>query len=293
MQETADNYGNIEINDLNLLQNFPTSSLSQALLAYEAQQILGFTKKYTPSNDNNRMKELVDQSLDSSEAWIRGNRGWRICWYGTCSKILGNVKITKTGSTQQTVSSSNNGNSTNNYFGVNLANYNSGSGGCSGSSGGNSNGLGWYGKDELEGEYVRLKRFSLRWRTLFRLCQDASANEFYSNYRGIHDYRAINNQTKSDYVLHLSAFGVTPISEGHLHQFTGTVNDPRIDVKSSSTIGTNYVSGLARAEIYHLPPEVDSLLLRNAEYANLYNPFWQVHMSEDVVQQAFSTIPGL
>lgn len=77
------------------------------------------------------------------------------------------------------------------------------------------------------------------------------------------------------------------------HLFKESVTDPKLKVMESSSLGTDLITAVARAEIKHERPDWDLFSKDEGEYSNLYNPFWKVKLTQGVWERLTSSIKGL
>jgi len=98
----------------------------------------------------------------------------------------------------------------------------------------------------------------------------ASAREFMKGYKGVTGYYDLRKPGKdSDQTLKVSALATMPVSTTRFMQLMGMKP------------GAQRLAALSRAEIFHNRPEKGFLKAGNGEYANLYNPFWQVRLTSN------------
>jgi hypothetical protein len=119
--------------------------------------------------------------------------------------------------------------------------------------------------------YVRwLKRW--KWKTAVLADGKASAREFNDDYQGIHGYYDLRKPGKdSAQKLNISALATMPISSTRFMQLMGMKP------------GAQRLAALSRAEVFHSRPEKGFTKIGKGEYANLYNPFWQVRLTENQI----------
>jgi len=96
----------------------------------------------------------------------------------------------------------------------------------------------------------------------------ARATRFSSGYKGIHGYYDLKKRGKrAAQSLKISAYATMPVEKLHLLTVTG------------KNKGVDRMAALSRAEIFYQRPEKGFRKIRRGEYANLYNPFWQVRLT--------------
>ena len=289
MRSTARNYGDIQVNSSRdfeeLISNYGIRGLrASERVADQFIQVTEFTRSYDATQDDSRVENLVNASLDSSERWIRGNRGWRVCLFVTCSRIPGNLRLTKRGSTVHTGADQGPTNECNRSFFS--RNDNNG-----------SNGLNWYAKDELQLEIARFRRFRLRWRNIARSCADANATEFSSTYRGIDNYVALRNENSVHQMLHVTAYATLDTDDATVpvfHTFReSNPSNPDFDVKLRNAITDEKVTAFAETEIFHGSDEVLLFSTEAGEFSNLFNPYWHARSSYGIYDRITETIAGV
>lgn len=152
MQQTAQSWDPaIRINDRNELDQMPDAlrmAVEVQILAQLAS-VPAFVQRYTASNDNNSVGELISRSLQSNndmQRWISGERGWR--------ENLLLAQIRKQGSTSHTQTSS---------------------------------GADWRASDQLQHRTRGLFGWH-SWRRIGNRTSRASATEFDSSYSGVPAY---------------------------------------------------------------------------------------------------------
>lgn len=188
---------------------------------------LNYLKRYNASNDDGRLKKMVESSFDISEPWINGNRGWGV--------DLGLFELDKYGSTRHSMT---------------------------------KNASDWEARDELIYRWWTTKG----WKSRVVADGDASAREFDDGYKGMHGYFDLRKPGKeSAQYLNISALATMPISSTRFMQLMGMKP------------GVQRLAALARAEIFHGRPESGFSKVGKGEYANLYNPFWQVRLTENQI----------
>lgn len=130
----------------------------------------------------------------------------------------------------------------------------------------------WEARDEMKyGRYVFSKgRWKWKWSTIGK--GDASSGEFDDNYQGIHGYTQVNGKgwlDNDDYPLYMD---LVTLSTKQDSQATPNV---RMDIENKGTS----ISGFGRARIYFKKP-IQGFDGHRNEYANLFNPFWNVKLVE-------------
>lgn len=115
------------------------------------------------------------------------------------------------------------------------------------------------------------KRWTIKgWKSTTVASGQASANEFQPGYTGVSTYRDRRNLRKdSEQSLNITALATMPMSRTRFMSLLGL--QP----------GAERLAALSRAEIYHARPETGFLQREQQEYANLYNPFWQVRLNKN------------
>ncbi len=302
MRRTAGNYDdNIQVNDGDDLLELSQRSLrsgNTSRAARAAETVIGqfealflFTDIYDAVNDRGRAAGLVETSLDSSEPWIRGNRGWRFCLDGTrCRRFLPNHRLSKRGNTVHSVDGGTDQSRRNDcsffsrFFGRNADNN-------------GGEGLNWYSRDETQLEHVRVRRFRLRWSTIFRTCADANATEFSSSYRGIDNYYALRNQNREHQTLSIFAYATLDANESSVpvyHTFRETnPSDPQYEVKRRQAITSEKTTALVEAQVFHGNEEEFLLTDQASEYSNLFNPYWHARSTFGTYDRIASVIAGI
>ncbi len=193
----------------------------------DIKNVLQYVKFYTASNDEGRMKTMIESSYDISAPWILGDRGWDINLFV--------AKLNKDGSTKHVL----------------------------------EDGLmDWQASDALIYKWRKLRR----WKTGIVASGEASATEFDSNYAGVSGYYDLRNRDNtSEQILNISALATLPISSTRFMELMGL------------RPGAQRLAALSRAEIFHKRPHDGFDYLGKGEYANLYNPFWQVRLSKNQI----------
>ena len=98
----------------------------------------------------------------------------------------------------------------------------------------------------------------------------ARVTQFDSDYIGIHGYYDLSRRgRRAKQSLKVSAYATMPVNSLHLLS-TGTTSK---DVER--------IAALSRAEIFYQRPSHGFKKIKRGEYANLYNPFWQVRLIEN------------
>jgi len=117
------------------------------------------------------------------------------------------------------------------------------------------------------------KRWTVKgWKSTTLASGEASASEFASEYSGVSSYRDLRNLDKrAEQTLNISALATMPINRTRFMSLLGL--QP----------GAERLAALSRAEIYHERPEEGYLQREQQEYANLYNPFWQVRLNKNAL----------
>jgi hypothetical protein len=126
----------------------------------------------------------------------------------------------------------------------------------------------WQAKDSL---VVRWRK-RWRWKSAVLADDDAKASEFDSDYKGIHGYYDLKKPGKdSAQTLNVSALATMPVSSTRFMQLMGMKP------------GAQRLAALSRAEVFHSRPEKGFAKIGKGEYANLYNPFWQVRLTQNQI----------
>jgi len=126
----------------------------------------------------------------------------------------------------------------------------------------------WEAKDTLVYKWWTVKG----WKSTTVGKGEASATEFSSKYKGIPGYYDLRKPGKdSEQILNISALATMPISSTRFMQLMGMKP------------GAQRLAALSRAEIFHNKPEKGFSKLKNGEYSNLYNPFWQVRLTKNQI----------
>lgn len=100
----------------------------------------------------------------------------------------------------------------------------------------------------------------------------ASAREFAKNYKGVPGYYDLRKPGKdAEQTLNVSALATMPVSTTRFMQLMGMKP------------GSQRLAALSRAEIFHQRPKKGFVQLNKGEYANLYNPFWQVRLTKNQI----------
>lgn len=121
----------------------------------------------------------------------------------------------------------------------------------------------WRAQDHLDYKWWTIKG----WKSKVVARGSANAREFDSGYDGITKYYDVKNLGKSArQSLNISAYATTPVSTAKL-----------MNVMQFNT-GVTRIAALSRAEIYHKRNAGNFDSMAGEEYANLYNPFWQVRL---------------
>lgn len=156
-----------------------TGAVTGVQIVSELMRLYAVTERFDASNDEGRIKALVEDSLLTSRDWVLGNRGWQECLLISCALIPSNMKAVKTGSTEQTQSDAK---------------------------------LGWKAEDELGFWKAKKKRWwsSYRWSGGTIADGDATAEEFDSEYAGIYGYYALTTEDGADVSFFVSAYTTLP-----------------------------------------------------------------------------------
>ncbi len=126
----------------------------------------------------------------------------------------------------------------------------------------------WKANDKLVYRWWTLKG----WKSRTVASGKASAREFSRNYKGVPGYYDLRKQGKdADQILNISALATMPVSTTRFMQLMGMKP------------GAQRLAALARAEIFHERPGKGFARLGKGEYANLYNPFWQVRLTKNQI----------
>lgn len=308
MRQTARNYGDIQVNDQEDLRVLSQRSLSVGNSGRAAQAagrvigqfvpLLSFTQSYDAARDNGRIAGVVEASLDGSERWIQGDRGWRYCLdLESCRRFIvpiPNQRLSKRGST---VHSDDGGNGRTRRNDCSLSSRFFGSGSSSSAEG---NGLNWYARDETQLDEVRRRRrsFRLRWAEVFSTCAEANATEFSSSYRGIANYHALRNQNSEHQTLSVYAYATLDTDASAVpvyHTFReGNPSDPHYEVKRRQTITNDKTTALVEAQVFHGSDEANLFSTEQGEeYSNLFNPYWHARSNFGVYDRIAATIAGV
>ena len=300
MESAARGYGDgeIQVNDGGDLDVLLRQSVQGAQAAGQVlgqfSPIFNFVERYEATEDEGRAAGLVEASLDSSEDWIRGNRGWRFCLFSGCGRIPPNLRLTKRGSTVHSVDGGNSGQTRSN--------------GCSGGgffgNGGNNSdgdGLNWYARDELQFEIAAFRRFGgTRWRNtgFGSTCADANATDFDSSYKGIDNYYALNNQDSEHHTLSIYAYATLDTNATAVpvyHTFRDGVDpaDPHYEVKRTQALTDNKTTALVEAQVFHGSEEEHLFSTEDGEYSNLFNPYWHARSQYGVYDRIATVILGV
>ena len=235
MEQTARGYhAQMRVNHPDDLASL-SGAVTGVQIVAELLRVFALTERYDASDDDGRIKTLVEDSLAHSKDWIEGNRGWTQCLLISCSALPSNIKAGKTGHTEHQE---------------------------------NDGKLGWAATDELGLWKAKKKRRwpSYRWRGGTVADGEATAEEFQSEYTGIHGYYALADDQQEQQTLFVSAYATLPVEAVRMKPLLGMdAAEPRL-------------AALARAEIYHERPNHhghDS----EGEYSNVFNPFWRARLT--------------
>lgn len=132
----------------------------------------------------------------------------------------------------------------------------------------NKNVTDWKADDRLVKRWWTLKG----WKSSIGARGKASAREFAKKYKGVPGYVDLKNLKKNaSQVLNLSAYATMPISTTKFMKLMGMKP------------GVQRIAALSRAEIFHTRPIKKFNSPGKGEYANLYNPFWQVRLVKNSI----------
>lgn len=126
----------------------------------------------------------------------------------------------------------------------------------------------WKASDKLVYRWWTIKG----WKSKTVASGKASAREFANNYKGVPGYYDLRKPGKdADQILNISALATMPVSTTRFMQLMGMKP------------GAQRLAALSRAEIFHERPKKGFAKLGKGEYANLYNPFWQVRLTKNQI----------
>ncbi|GGK65834.1 hypothetical protein [Amphritea balenae] len=126
----------------------------------------------------------------------------------------------------------------------------------------------WKANDKMR--YGRWSIKGWKWSTIGK--GNASTGEFDDNYRGIHGYTQVNGKawlSSDDYPLYMDMVTLTTKKDSQ-----STPNTRMAITNKGSSI-----SGFGRARVFFKKP-VQGFSGHKEEYANLFNPFWNVKLVE-------------
>ena len=164
----------------------------------ELLRVFALTDRFDATDDEGRIKALVEESLGHSKDWIEGNRGWTQCLLISCRALPSNIRAGKSGDTEHQESDGK---------------------------------LGWAATDELGIWKAKKKRTwsSYRWRGGTVAEGEATAKEFQSEYTGIHGYYALTDDQHGQQVLYISAYTTLPIEAVRMKPLLGMdAAEPRL-----------------------------------------------------------------
>jgi hypothetical protein len=125
---------------------------------------------------------------------------------------------------------------------------------------------------EANDSFIVRWRKRWKWKTAVLADGKANAREFDSDYQGIHGYYDLKKPGKdSAQKLNISALATMPVSSTRFMQLMGMKP------------GAQRLAALSRAEVFHNRPDKGFAKIGKGEYANLYNPFWQVRLTENQI----------
>lgn len=126
----------------------------------------------------------------------------------------------------------------------------------------------WKANDSLVYRWWTVKG----WKSSTLARGSATAREFSKNYKGVTGYYDLKKPVKdAEQVLRISALATMPVSSTKFMELLGMKP------------GIERLAALARAEIFHDRPEKGFTKINKGEYANLYNPFWQVRLTKNQI----------
>lgn len=254
MQETAQRYDpNIQVNQAAFINPLIAQNYNVTPIREEQQIVANFVSSYTTLDDNGKMDQLVTSSYDGSKNWLE-NRGWN-------ASLAGIVNLRKVGSTQHVMQAGLTDWEASEKLEFNLL--------------GANKGAAWQGKNINFDSWQKLSK------------GNATAREFAQTYQGIPGYYDLENSNSLDYALNVTAYTAMPASAIPF-EFRRKQGG-ELDLIVEDNLNTQHIVGVSRAVVYHRRPDPPLFDQNgNGEFANLYNPFWEVRLV-----QPPSLIPGV